>query len=165
MSFNRAGIVSMRSVATRERCPFLEAAKSPAHPCKYTAALAESVRLSPWQINPPSMPVRTSPVPPDAMPGFPVGLTKTSPDGVETMVRAPLRTTWQRKSAANCLAVPIRSSWISLEVFPTRRAISPGWGVRMTGALASRRTCLAAASAVRPSASMTMGIGRDRTSL
>ena len=39
------------------------------------------------------MPVRTSPVPPVAMPGLPVGLMNTFSSGVAISVRCPLRTT------------------------------------------------------------------------
>ncbi len=39
------------------------------------------------------MPVSTSPVPPLARPGLPVGLMKTSPDGIAMTDAAPLRTT------------------------------------------------------------------------
>ena len=37
-------------------------------------------------------PVKTSPVPPVARPGFPVGLRKSRPSGVAVTVRWPLRT-------------------------------------------------------------------------
>ena len=39
------------------------------------------------------MPVSTSPVPPVAMPGLPVGLMNTCSSGVAMTVRCPLRTT------------------------------------------------------------------------
>ncbi len=40
------------------------------------------------------MPVRTSPVPPLAMPGFPVGLRKVGPAGALITDSAPFSTTW-----------------------------------------------------------------------
>ena len=40
------------------------------------------------------MPVSTSPVPPVAMPGLPVGLMNTLPSGVAISVRCPLSTTY-----------------------------------------------------------------------
>ena len=40
------------------------------------------------------MPVSTSPMPPVAMPGLPVGFTNTRPSGVATIVRCPLSTTY-----------------------------------------------------------------------
>src|SRR5439155_1138667 len=88
----------------------------------------------------PRSPVRTSPVPPDAMPGFPVGFTKTRPSGSPITLQAPLRTTCAPWRAAKSRTVAIRSRWTSGTEAPSKRAISPGWGVSVRAAGAARST-------------------------
>src|SRR2546426_769538 len=92
----------------------------------------------------PRIPVRTSPVPPLAIPGFLVGFTKTRPSGSPIALQAPLRTTWTRWRVANWRTVSSLSRWTSASEPPSRRAISPGCGVRQRaagddGLLAGRR--------------------------
>ena len=81
---------------------------------------------------PATTPVRTSPLPPLAMPGLPEVLTAMRPSGWATRVRAPLSTRMTPWRAAKPRAMPRRSSWTSAVVRPARRAISPGCGVRTT---------------------------------
>ncbi len=54
--------------------PTASAARSPARPCRYVPATAASKGASLCPSRLPIRPVKTSPVPPDARPGFPVGL-------------------------------------------------------------------------------------------
>ena len=54
------------------------------------------------------MPVSTSPVPPVAIPGLPVGLMAMSPDGLAITVRCPLSTTCTWWVAANSPAISTR---------------------------------------------------------
>jgi len=49
---------------------------------------------SPWASHPATIPVSTSPEPPVAIPGLPVGLMYTTPSGVATSVRYPFRITY-----------------------------------------------------------------------
>ena len=58
-------------------------------PWRKTPAQAASVGESPWEANAATIPDRASPIPPEAMYGFPVVLMKTSPFGVAMIVRAP----------------------------------------------------------------------------
>ena len=79
--------------------------------------------------NAPQRPASTSPVPPVAMPGLPVGMTQRAPSGLATTVRAPFRTT----TAPHSCALRPRDRrpgrpgppWWSP---PMSRAISPGCG-------------------------------------
>jgi len=71
-------------------------------------------------------PERTSPVPPVAMPGLPVGLTQAAPSGRAMTVRCPLSTTTAPDSTAKARAVSSRRRCTSLVEAPTSRAISPG---------------------------------------
>ena len=81
------------------------------------------------------MPVSTSPVPPRAIPGLPVGFRKTVPSGAAITLAAPLRTRYTRWAVAKSRATSMRSR---LHVRDARRraarAISPGCGVRQRGA-------------------------------
>ncbi len=110
------------------------------------------------------MPVSASPVPPVAMPGFPVVFTKTSPFGAAITVPAPFSTTVTPCLTLKPRAALMRSFWTPADVVPSRRAISPGWGVRTSGARAFRRTSGAVARAFRPSASITSGTPMPCTS-
>src|SRR5205823_4630946 len=94
--WNARGTASTRSPAIIECCPSSAAARSPASPCKYTAPATTSMtgRLANWARRPAVSPVSTSPVPPVAMPGLPVGFTHTCPSGAAVRVRKPLRTRW-----------------------------------------------------------------------
>ncbi len=80
------------------------------------------------------MPVSTSPVPPEAIPGLPVGFRNTVPSGAATTLTAPLSTRNTRWAVANARATAMRSRCTSGTLDPTRRAISPGCGVRQRGA-------------------------------
>ena len=77
--------------------------------------------------NAPAMPASTSPLPPLAMPGFPVGFTAQRPSGAAMTVAAPFSTTTAPVSRAFCWAAPSRSDWISGMESSHSRAISPGW--------------------------------------
>src|SRR5206468_1725894 len=72
--------------------PTSAAARSPARPCRYTPSLAAADTSIPWASRPTTRPVRTSPDPPVAIPGLPVGFTCTLPAGVATRLRYPFRT-------------------------------------------------------------------------
>src|SRR5438034_458677 len=77
-------------------------------------------------------------VPPLAIPGFPVGFTKTRPSGSPITLQAPLRTTCAPWRVANSRTVVIRARWTSGTEAASKRAISPGWGVRTRAAGAAR---------------------------
>ncbi len=111
------------------------------------------------------IPVRTSPIPPEAIPALPVGLINTLPSGCAITVQAPFRITWTLKPAAKSRAHFIRLCWTAPMPIPIRRAISPGWGVKMTGALALLRICAWPARLFNPSASTTSGIEENLTIL
>ncbi len=76
----------MISPAIRECSPVLSAAMSPASPWRYTPRIDASRGGRFCPVRDAIMPVRTSPVPAVAMPGFPVLLIKTRPSGDATMV-------------------------------------------------------------------------------
>ncbi len=124
---------------------------------------------APWRASSaPTMPASTSPVPPVASPGLPAAVTAARPSGSATSVRAPFNTTITPVCCASAAAVSGRLAWTSRVERPTRRAISPGCGVRMVGT--SRRSAESApgrpsagASAFRPSASTRIGTGQART--
>ena len=65
---------------------------------------------------------------------LPLPLTKTTPSGSATTVRAPLRTRMTPCSPAKRRATLIRSASISATEQPSKRDISPGCGVRTVGA-------------------------------
>ena len=107
------------------------------------------------------MPVKTSPVPAVAMPGFPVGQMAASPSGRAMTVRAPFKTMNTPRSLANRLAVPMRSALTLCVVASTSsRAISPGCGVRMGGVVHSVSSEARPAKALSASASRTEGRSR-----
>ena len=126
-------------------------------PCRKTPAQAASFGESPWEASAAIIPVKASPMPPEAMYGFPVVLTKMSPFGVATTVRAPLRITVTRSSSARCRAESIRAASIDSIVSFVSRAISPGWGVRMHGAVAPCRVSASPDKAFSASASSRNG--------
>lgn len=100
----------------------------------------------------------TSPLPPRARPGFPVGFVHTRPSGAATTVRQPLSTTTAFHFSAYWQAVFSRSALICATESPVSRAISPGCGVTISSpagcgsVLPSASSC---AAAFRPSASST----------
>src|ERR1039458_7099648 len=118
------------SVARTVCSSIARAAKSPASPCKYTAA---STALATSSGNCASIaatiPVRMSPLPPFAIAGFPLVFTATRPSGCATSVRHPFSTSVSLCSVANRRASPTRSASTSFTVIPASRAISPGCGV------------------------------------
>ncbi len=65
--------------------------------------------------------------------------------------------------AAKPEAAPTLSRRTSPVPHPMRRAISPGWGVRMTGAAARPRVEESSTSAFSPSASTSIGIRNEAT--
>ena len=85
--------------------------------------------------------------------------------GCATTVRAPLSATTAPLSAARRRALPIRSACTSAIPQPRSRAASPGCGVRSRGAGASRQSPRPPVSAVRASASTTIGRATSRTSV
>jgi len=83
--------------------------------------------------NPPTIPVRMSPVlPPVAMPDCPVIFTQASPPGCTTNVRCPLAHTTKSCSRAN-LAPLLSDLSARPQEAAGRRAISPGGGVLTNG--------------------------------
>src|SRR5438034_96315 len=114
-------------------------------------------------------PDNTSPVPPVAMPGLPVGFTAARPSARATIVRWPFKSTTAPVSIANARAVSSLRRCTSEALDDTSRAISPGWGVTTVGA--ERRSASLApfsradgARAFKPSASTSSGVGHRRTS-
>ena len=81
------------------------------------------------------MPASTSPLPPRAKPGLPVGFTAHRPSGAAMTVRAPFSTTTASHAFAKRRAVPSRSALMSAAEHPVSRAISPGWGVKIKSPL------------------------------
>ena len=103
-------------------------------------------------------------MPPVAMPGLPVGLTNTRPSGLATTVPRALerdegaaRRPPDAARSRSGRPAPRRSPQ------PSRRAVSPGCGVRSRGAGAPRQSSRWPASAVSASASTTMGRSTSRT--
>ena len=98
---------------------------------------------------------RTSPLPPLASAGEPVGLMATRSPSVMTE-RLFFRMTVTPRSAANAFASPTASASTSAHGFPTRRANSLGCGVKMTlHAFLSSTSVPYAASVLSASASST----------
>ena len=102
-------------------------------------------------------PVSTSPVPPVAIPGLPVGLMCASPSGVATMVGAPFRTVVAPTQEANFRARAMGSRCISAMLHSVRRANSPMCGVSTRGVSQARIASRSPARALSASASMTAG--------
>ena len=111
------------------------------------------------------MPVRASPLPPLASPGFPVVFTQISPRWSAISARQPLRTKITWCSRANLRATSMRFASISLTVLPIRRAISPGCGVSTRGRLLPSSNLLSPSNALSASASTTNGRGQRTTNL
>src|SRR3990170_2550212 len=143
--------------------PCSAAASAPAAPCTYAAADAASAGANPRARNPAIMPVSTSPVPPLARNGPPVGLIRTCPSGVPTSVRVPFSSTTARVWAASLRTWPIRSASTSRAETPARRANSPACGVRTRSARRSAISSALPPNAFSPSASRTTGISLERT--
>src|SRR4029077_16075830 len=123
------GSSSIRSPARRPTSPRRSTTASAAAPCAKTPNAAAVAASRPCASRPPMMPESTSPMPPLAMPGFPVGEIATAPSGAAITVGPPFKTVTTPCSAANRRAIATRSSCTSRVVPPTRRAISPGCGV------------------------------------
>src|SRR4029450_6456187 len=84
------GMASTLSPAIMPSSPTAPRAGSPASPCKYPAARSATSGSSPRARKAPVIPVSTSPEPPLAMPGLPVGLIQTVPSGPATSLPAPV---------------------------------------------------------------------------
>lgn len=76
---------------------------SPQYPCKYAARQVASKGSYPWAIKDVIIPVRQSPIPPDAIALFPVEFTNTSSPFV-IMVLYPFKSNIILFSLANSLA-------------------------------------------------------------
>ena len=108
------------------------------------------------------MPARTSPVPPVAIPGFPVGFTAARPSGRATMVRWPLSDHGALALEAKARAVSEpRGLHLRHVVAATRRAISPGCGVTTVGA-GRRAAPRSGAPVARPRALSAVGVDEER---
>src|SRR6266545_3714588 len=159
-----AGIASMMSPAMSESSPRSAHARSPARPWRKQPAWSAASASSPRARNAPTMPVRTSPEPPLAMPGLPVGLMKTRPSGPPITVPAPLSASATRCRAQNVRTVSSRSACTSATVAPSILPISPGWGVSARGPAARSSRSRCPPSALRASASITIGRSTSATS-
>src|SRR5262249_12038062 len=157
-------MASTRSPAISPSWPRAAAARSPARPWRKHAATSASVASRPRARNAPAIPVSTSPDPPLAIPGLPVGLMNARPSEPATIVDAPLSARPPRWRGAKSRAVSIRSACPAGTVVPSILAISPGWGVSTRGPAARSSTSRWPASAVRASASTTIGRSTLRTS-
>ena len=81
------------------------AQRSAAAPCSHTAQAAASKGANPWASRAASIPASTSPLPPRARPGFPVGLCSISRPGAAISVPEPFSTATQPyRSASSCAA-------------------------------------------------------------
>ena len=110
------------------------------------------------------MPPRTSPMPPLAMPGLPVGFTFTWPSGSAISVWNPLRTTMQPVARAASRAASMRCALMSFAVVPRMRASSPGCGVMTRGRRSGFSSSARPAKAFSAEASMTSGSSMSATS-
>src|SRR3990170_6252871 len=88
-----AGMASRMSPAINPSSPLASRARSPARPWRYTAASSASAGPIPRLRKAPTIPVSTSPDPPLAIPGFPVGFRQIFPAGSPMTVRAPFSAT------------------------------------------------------------------------
>ena len=73
-SKNSAGSSSTKSVGNIARCEYALAHRSPANPWRYTPLTAAFQGSTPCAQKAAIIPAKTSPLPPLAMPGLPVGL-------------------------------------------------------------------------------------------
>src|SRR5271157_3853473 len=161
---NASGNPVSRSVATSECSPTVSAATSPANPCRCTAATA--ARAASFGIcarTPAVIPVRISPVPPVAIPGFPVGFTHADPSGSAMTVRLPFNTSTSLCSRAKVRATFNRSACTALVEIPASRAISPGCGVSTSARVLPSSSSVLPSNAFSPSASITSGDFSVRT--
>lgn len=142
------------SVGSIPYCPSRRAHASPAAPCSQQpqAAAASGSRCCPSRDT--IMPASTSPLPPTAMPGLPVGFMYSRSPSV-MQLRWPLSTMMQPRSVAAVLASVIGSL---VRGIPSR-ANSPAWGVRMVVPALPRSKSICRAARVMPSASSTSGQG------
>lgn len=145
----------MMSAAVSAVLPYLSAAISPASPCMYVAMRAAVTESCPRANRASTMPVRVSPLPAVAIPGFPVLLKWMSPSGVHIAEQAPFNIMQMLYFCASSVAFAICSSRFFTP--PARRANSPGCGVIMlfVGSNAKAPGCLEIM--FRASASSTMG--------
>ena len=104
-------------------------------------------------------PVRTSPLPAVAIPGFPVGFSQVRASSPEPWIRvpAPFSRSTAGKAFVNSATVFNRSRFTSSGVLPISRPISPGWGVSTRGAFRPFTISGSFAARLIPSASRTMG--------
>ena len=102
-------------------------------------------------------PVSTSPDPAVAIPALPVELTATRPSLKVTTVGAPFNTSVAPNSPAKSRATAMGASIICRLSNPLKRANSPTWGVRTSGAERPFSTSACPANALSPSASKTTG--------
>src|SRR5690606_30823671 len=152
-----------RSDASIPRSPPSAAARSPATACSSAPVAAASKASRPCARSAAVILVSTSPLPPLARPGLPAATTCGSAPGAATTVPAPLSTTTQPKRSHSRRAAAYRSACTSAVATPSRRAASPGCGVRMaspasgcTGPpLASRLSASASSTSGLPAASAT----------
>src|SRR5438552_2070747 len=168
-AFITSGISARRSPASSPLSPSFCARRLPAAAWMYTPVTAAVKASRPCATSAPMTPASTSPVPPVASAGTSCGSSLHRPSGWATTVFAPLSTMTAPHSLAPLRAAPCRSAAICSMVLPVKRAISPGCGVRMRRGPSLRLLRGESASALRPSASMTIAhsacIARSTTSL
>lgn len=106
-------------------------------------------------------PVKTSPIPPHAIPALPVGLYEIDPPLSPKMVLAPFRS---RVTGKRDVKSSTKARRDKLELSEQSRFISPGWGVSRRGpAHCARIVFPCMAMIFRASASTTAGPGKSRT--
>ena len=126
--------------ATIARMPKSRAARSPAKPPTYSAAITASIASAPspkvpyaCARKPVMIPVRVSPAPAVPNPALPVEFTKTRPSGAAISERVPFKTRITSYEVANSRAAATLSSSADLSLVPSKRSISPGCGVKTIG--------------------------------
>src|SRR5918992_941991 len=144
--------------------PAASPAASAARPCTYAAAVAASAGPRPRATKAGMAPARTSPVPPVERTEDPVGLIRTSPPGLATRVRGPLRRTAALVSSAALRTKPTRSSRTSSASMPNSRPNSPVCGVTTRSEARAARSPPRRGRAFRASASATTGTGHSARS-
>ena len=101
--------ISMISSEIIAGCECFFAARSPARPWINTPVIAATSGLYPWARNDVMIPVRTSPLPAVAIPGFPVELKNILPSAFAIAEYAPFKTILQLYFMDKSLSLPRRS--------------------------------------------------------
>ena len=121
---------------------------------------AAAMQLRPWANSAVQTPVRTSPMPPQAIPALPVELYEIWPPLSPMMVRAPLSRSVTGWRLVKCST---RARLVKMELSVQSRLISPGCGVSKRGPAHSGRIELPCiATMLSASASTTAGPSKSR---